>query len=89
VSGYSVGWGRRKLHHLAIGVGMIPRGEVGLIFAHLGLSRGILSSEVFSAVLIMVIFTTFLTPPILKPIFQKVDHTKASASAPPLAEANE
>ena len=89
VSGYSVGWGRRKLHHLAIGVGMIPRGEVGLIFAHLGLSRGILSSEVFSAVLIMVIFTTFLTPPILKPIFQKVNHANASASAPPLAEANE
>lgn len=72
ISGYSVGWGRTKMNHLAIGVGMIPRGEVGLIFAHLGLSRGILSSEVFSAILIMVIFTTFLAPPLLKPVFTRV-----------------
>lgn len=77
VSGYSVGWGRRKLHHLAIGIGMVPRGEVGLIFAHLGLSRGILSPEVFSAVLIMVMLTTFLTPPILTPVFQHVHDGKA------------
>lgn len=72
VSGYSVGWGRRKLSHLAIGVGMIPRGEVGLIFAHLGLSRGILSSEAYSAILIMVICTTFLAPPLLKPVFERI-----------------
>jgi Kef-type K+ transport system membrane component KefB len=71
VSGYSVGWGRNSLSHLAIGVGMIPRGEVGLIFAHLGLTRGILTSEVYSAILIMVIFTTFLAPPLLKPVFQR------------------
>ena len=72
VSGYSVGWGRRKLGHLAIGVGMIPRGEVGLIFAHLGLSNNILSSEAFSAVLIMVMMTTFLAPPLLKPVFRRI-----------------
>jgi Kef-type K+ transport system membrane component KefB len=72
ISGYSVGWGRRKLDHLAIGVGMIPRGEVGLIFAHLGLSNGILSSEAFSAILIMVMMTTFLAPPLLKPVFRRI-----------------
>jgi Kef-type K+ transport system membrane component KefB len=83
VSGYSVGWGRRKLNHLAIGVGMIPRGEVGLIFAHLGLSRGILSSEAFSAILIMVIFTTFLSPPLLKPIFDRVRPQDPDPAAPP------
>jgi Kef-type K+ transport system membrane component KefB len=71
VSGYSVGWGRQKLSHAAIGVGMIPRGEVGLIFAHLGLTNGILSSEAYSAILIMVIFTTFVAPPLLKPVFQR------------------
>ena len=49
---------------------MIPRGEVGLIFAQLGLTNGILSSETFSAILIMVIFTTFIAPPLLKVIFK-------------------
>lgn len=73
VSGYTVGWGRKKLDHLAIGVGMIPRGEVGLIFAQIGLANGILSSEVFSAILIMVIFTTFIAPPLLKTIFRRGD----------------
>lgn len=71
VSGYSVGWGRTKLHHLTIGVGMIPRGEVGLIAAHLGLTAGILSSEVYSAILIMVMLTTFVAPPLLKAIFRR------------------
>ncbi|HEX6309816.1 MAG TPA: cation:proton antiporter [Longimicrobiales bacterium] len=79
VSGYSVGWGRRKLDHLAIGVGMIPRGEVGLIFAHLGLTNGILSSQVYSAILIMVMFTTFLAPPLLKPIFARMDEPAGDA----------
>jgi Kef-type K+ transport system membrane component KefB len=72
VSGYAVGWGRTPLNHLAIGVGMIPRGEVGLIFAHLGLTNGILSPPVYSAILVMVIFTTFLAPPLLKPIFARM-----------------
>ena len=71
ISGFAVGWGRARLDHLAIGIGMIPRGEVGLIFAHLGLTRGILSSELYSAVLIMVIFTTFLAPPLLRPAFDR------------------
>ena len=70
VSGYAVGWGRKPLNHAAIGVGMIPRGEVGLIFAQLGLANGILSSEAFSAILIMVIFTTFIAPPLLKSILK-------------------
>lgn len=82
ISGYTVGWGRQPLNHLAIGVGMIPRGEVGLIFAHLGLINGILTPQVYSAVLIMVIFTTFIAPPLLKPIFGRME-------APPDAFTNE
>jgi Kef-type K+ transport system membrane component KefB len=84
VSGYSVGWGKEKLNHMAIGVGMIPRGEVGLIFAQIGLARGILSSEVFSAILIMVMATTFIAPPLLKVIFRRAE--KAAALAPAAAE---
>ncbi|UCG74770.1 MAG: cation:proton antiporter [Gemmatimonadota bacterium] len=57
---------RPGLNRTAIGVGMVPRGEVGLIFAAIGLREGILSNAVYSAVLIMVILSTFLVPPILK-----------------------
>jgi len=48
-----------------IGFGMVPRGEVGLIFATIGMSLGVLSDELFSIIVIMVILTTLLTPPIL------------------------
>ena len=82
VSGFTVGWGRQKLNHTAIGVGMIPRGEVGLIFAQIGLANQILSSEVFSAILIMVIFTTFIAPPLLKVIFRRGDDHPDSHKLP-------
>lgn len=63
VAGYAPWWfnGNKAL----IGVAMIPRGEVGLIFAQMGLSRGALDSQLFSAVTLMVIVTTFLAPPLL------------------------
>ncbi|HET6638794.1 MAG TPA: cation:proton antiporter [Gemmatimonadota bacterium] len=69
VSGFAVFW--RKINRLAVGMGMVPRGEVGLIFAQLGLLSGILSRDVFSAILIMVMGTTLMTPPLLKPLFQR------------------
>src|SRR4051812_25650079 len=61
----------RPLDRLSIGIGMMPRGEVGLIFANigLGLSLGgqpIVDHGIFSAVVIMVIVTTMATPPLLK-----------------------
>ncbi len=46
VSGWAVPW--EKMNHLAVGVGMIPRGEVGLIFADIGRRGGLLSDAVFS-----------------------------------------
>ncbi|MDX1622474.1 MAG: cation:proton antiporter [Gemmatimonadota bacterium] len=69
-SGYSVPW-RPELNKLAIGAGMVPRGEVGLIFAQLGLLGGILTQDVFSALLIMVMGTTLITPPVLKVLFER------------------
>jgi Kef-type K+ transport system membrane component KefB len=81
VSGYAVGWRGAPLSHLAIGIGMIPRGEVGLIFAHIGMQSGILSPAVYSAILIMVIFTTFLAPPLLKPVFERTVSAPASGDA--------
>lgn len=51
---------------LSIGIGMIPRGEVGLIFAIIGKSLGVFSNTTFSAVVFMVIVTTLITPILLK-----------------------
>ncbi|OFV94173.1 MAG: sodium:proton exchanger [Acidobacteria bacterium RIFCSPLOWO2_12_FULL_65_11] len=56
---------------LSVGIGMIPRGEVGLIFANIGLTlvvagERVVSQSVFSAIVVMVIVTTVITPPALK-----------------------
>ena len=66
----------RRINRLAIGLGMIPRGEVGLIFAGIGatlmlpatsgVNEPVISSAVFGAVVIMVIITTLITPFTLK-----------------------
>jgi Kef-type K+ transport system membrane component KefB len=55
-----------KLDRLSVGVGMMPRGEVGLIFASIGKGLGVVSDALFSAVVIMVMVTTLLAPPLLK-----------------------
>jgi Kef-type K+ transport system membrane component KefB len=56
----------RGLDRLSVGVAMIPRGEVGLIFAGIGRTLKVIDDATFSAVVIMVITTTLVTPPILK-----------------------
>jgi Kef-type K+ transport system membrane component KefB len=81
------------INRAAIGVGMVPRGEVGLIFAAIGLREGILSNAVYSAVLIMVILSTFLVPPILKQMLQDSgdesdDELAGDAGLPVPAEAH-
>jgi Kef-type K+ transport system membrane component KefB len=57
-------WGR--VRRTFVGAGMIPRGEVGLIFAQIGKQNGALPEPVFIAVVIAVFATTFVTPPLLK-----------------------
>lgn len=66
--GYLVRW--RDFNRFAVGVGMVPRGEVGLIFANIGLNGGVLSPELFGGILLMVIGTTFIAPPVLKLSFR-------------------
>lgn len=51
---------------LLIGVGMIPRGEVGLVFASIGKTIGVFDDQLFSAVVMMVMVTTLMTPPLMK-----------------------
>jgi Kef-type K+ transport system membrane component KefB len=62
----SLGVREKGLDRLTVGVGMIPRGEVGLIFASIGRSLKVIDDATFSAVVIMVIVTTLVTPPVLK-----------------------
>ena len=69
IAGWAAPW--EKMNHLAVGIGMIPRGEVGLIFADIGRRGGLLSDAVFSAILIMVMVSTFISPPLLKWIFDR------------------
>ena len=51
---------------LVIGIGMIPRGEVGLIFASIGVSVGVFTDDLYAVVLLMVLVTTVITPPLLR-----------------------
>jgi Kef-type K+ transport system membrane component KefB len=71
--------GRRPLRKLVIGVGMIPRGEVGLIFAQLGLAAALISGGIYSSVALMVMITTFLAPPMLRTLLSKQAPDEASA----------
>src|SRR5688572_18706942 len=52
-----------------LGAGMVSRGEVGLIVANVGINQGLVSSDEFSAIVGMVLFTTLVTPPILRALF--------------------
>ena len=63
VCGFVAGPRRNKL---AVGLAMVPRGEVGLIFASVGKGLGVVTDAEFSAIVIMVIVTTLITPPALK-----------------------
>jgi Kef-type K+ transport system membrane component KefB len=75
----------KSTNRIAIGLGMIPRGEVGLIFAGIGAKlildgNPVISTSTYSAVVIMVIITTLITPPLLKISMLKEDK-KAAKSA--------
>jgi Kef-type K+ transport system membrane component KefB len=54
---------------LRVGVGMVPRGEVGVVVAQLGLAMGVLTADLFAVVLFMAVATTLLAPPLLSRLF--------------------
>ena len=62
---------KNKSQGMRVGIGMISRGEVGLIVAGVGISSGILTSDVYSTIVIMVVATTIITP-----IWLKIDYRK-------------
>ena len=75
ITGWSI-WGQEKINRLAIGIGMIPRGEVGLVFAGIGAASGILDKPLQAAIIIMVILTTFVAPPLLRFAFQEEEEAE-------------
>lgn len=77
----------KGLNKAAVGLGMIPRGEVGLIFAGVGRStlfqgEPVISDQVFSAIVVMIMFTTMVTPPLLKWSLTRGDKQKDAATPP-------
>ncbi|MBU7583694.1 MAG: cation:proton antiporter [Nostoc sp. TH1S01] len=83
ITGLSV-FGQPQINRLAIGVGMIPRGEVGLVFAGVGAASGVLSKPLGAAIIMMVILTTFLAPPLLRFVFP--DSSKAATDSQQLIQ---
>jgi Kef-type K+ transport system membrane component KefB len=65
LGGYLGAHGTGRWGAIAVGVGMVPRGEVGIVVANLGLAAGLLSAEVFGAVLLAVVGTTIVAPYLL------------------------
>ncbi len=79
----------KTINRIAVGLGMIPRGEVGLIFAGIGAklmfgNTPVVDSGTFSAVVIMVIVTTLVTPPVLKASLLRGDKTQKKVKNMPL-----
>ncbi len=72
---------KKGLNRTVIGIGMIPRGEVGLIFATIGLSSKLISGGLYSAVALMVMLTTFITPPLLRRLLVQATPTRLKGGA--------
>ena len=71
ITGWSV-FGQQGINRFAIGCGMIPRGEVGLVFAGISEASGILEKPLQAAIVIMVISTTFLAPALLRQALKEI-----------------
>ena len=77
VAGFVPWWFRGD--KLFVGIGMVPRGEVGLIFAQMGLAAGAVAAGEFGALMLMVLATTFVTPPAL--VWRARHHEKRAPSS--------
>lgn len=66
-----------RARQLAIGIAMVPRGEVGLIFAELGRSSGVLNPEIYAALILVIALTTLLPPFFMKWLYQRESSLRA------------
>jgi Kef-type K+ transport system membrane component KefB len=86
ITGWAV-FGKPGINRLAVGFGMIPRGEVGLVFAGIGSASGVLDKPLEAAIIVMVIVTTFVAPPLLQLVLKNpgdgdVDATQLGEDKP-------
>jgi Kef-type K+ transport system membrane component KefB len=84
----SLGVVEKGIDRISVAVGMVPRGEVGLIFAGIGAAlvlhgQPVISTSIFSAVVIMVIVTTLITPPVLKVTLARGDRVRKQSPPGP------
>jgi Kef-type K+ transport system membrane component KefB len=77
--GYLGAVGLGHPERLTVGIGMMPRGEVGLIVASLGLGLGVISRDLFGVVVAMTVVTTLVTPPILAPLIRREKERRRQA----------
>jgi Kef-type K+ transport system membrane component KefB len=69
---------------LVVGLGMLPRGEVGLIFASIGLAEGVLDQDLYGALVIVVLATTLMAPPLLRVRIRALDARRPARVATPM-----
>ena len=62
-------WGMSRREMAQVGVGMVPRGEVGIVVAQIGIGLGVIGQSFFAAVLFMAVATTLIAPPFIKVLF--------------------
>ncbi len=69
--------GLKNVESLQVGIGMISRGEVGLIVAAIGVAGGLIPDPVFSVVTLIVLASTLVTPPLLRLAFARTEGSHA------------
>ncbi len=73
---------RKGIRRWPVGVGMVPRGEVGLIFAGTGLAVGVIAADLYSALVVAVMLTTFVAPPWLKALYRTREEAPDGRAGP-------
>ena len=64
-------WGMSRREMAQIGAGMVPRGEVGIVVAQIGLGMAVISEQFFASVLFMAVATTLIAPPFIKILYSE------------------
>ncbi|MFN0166453.1 MAG: cation:proton antiporter [Bryobacteraceae bacterium] len=72
-------WGLGRADALRVGVGMIPRGEVGMLVAQLGLSMGVIGPNIYAVTVFMALATTLVAPPLIRMAYRSLIRPEASA----------
>ena len=72
-------WGMTRREMAQVGIGMVPRGEVGIVVAQIGLGLGVIEQSFFAAVLFMAVATTLIAPPFIKVLFDQKKGEDASS----------